>query len=230
MYVPDGEEDVGSPTSMLAVQRETPRKSAPPFLNYSSPTPEREAPPTQSPSTNQIKTSKKKLQLTKSQELFPKNSLDVSFPFPFSPLSPLFLLLSFTSSIGKKSLLISTFLPPLLPFTFLPSHRSLASIRCLDVRCVPSSLLPSSSSSPLIPQLETNFSPSPCFSPFFPSLSPIHPSPLASVRCNQVVREQHHTLQGWVRVQTTVCRIGAIRTRKRIRLYRCLQNTSLMIR
>ena len=79
VYVPDGEEEVSTPTSQLAVSREIPRQSAPPFLNYNSPTPDREATPTKdkTPPTNQIKTSKKKLELTKSQELFPTAALEV---------------------------------------------------------------------------------------------------------------------------------------------------------
>ena len=73
VYVPDGDE---SPP--LPIKREEPRKSAPPFLEYNSPTPERDAPPTQpAATTNQIKPSKKKLELTKSQELHPKITLDV---------------------------------------------------------------------------------------------------------------------------------------------------------
>lgn len=78
MYVPDGEE-----TPMLSVKQEAPRKSAPPFLNYSSPTPERDTPssraaaPTAPNPTNQIKATRKKLELTKSQELHPKNGLDL---------------------------------------------------------------------------------------------------------------------------------------------------------
>jgi hypothetical protein len=78
VYVPDGEEEVDSPISALAVSRVIPRKSAPPFLNYSSPTPERDVPPKdKSLPTNQMKASKKKLELTRSQELYPKAILEV---------------------------------------------------------------------------------------------------------------------------------------------------------
>ena len=78
VYVPDGEEEVDSPISALAISRVIPRKSAPPFLNYSSPTPERDVPPKdKSLPTNQMKASKKKLELTRSQELYPKAILEV---------------------------------------------------------------------------------------------------------------------------------------------------------
>lgn len=76
MYVPDGEE-----CSMLSVKQEVPRKSAPPFLNYSSPTPERDTPSSRGAPTapSPIKATRKKLELTKSQELHPKNESDVRF-------------------------------------------------------------------------------------------------------------------------------------------------------
>ena len=135
VYVPDGEETT-SPVDTLPLQRMAPCKSAPPFLEHSSPTPERDAPPTQSLPTNQINASKKNLEHTRSQELHPKISLDVSS-----------FCLSFTS-YPSPSLLSS--LPPSLP----PS---------LTHSLTPSFLLslPHSLTHSLLPSLPPSLPPSP---------------------------------------------------------------------